>query len=141
MIRDNVNFYFIKGKIKDFDPPVYLDNFPIEKVESILAKEKKIKSGKKSKDVWFVELENVTWLETGELKNWEKTVVTILETLHTPASFIKADKKQKLEDAKALARPDKKREAEEFYYDAEGYRVNEDGREFIEIVDSDGESE
>ena len=141
MIRDNTNFYLVKGKIKDFDPPLYLDSFPIEKVESILAKEKKIKSGKKSKDVWFVELENVTWLETGELKNWEKTGVTISITPNTPASFIKADKKQKLDDIKALARPDKKREIEDFYYDKDGYRVNEDGSEFVEIVDSDGESE
>lgn len=118
MIKFDSNFYLVKGKIKDIDSSTFegldrdtallqQEKHIIPHLESILAKDKQIKSGKKSKDVWFVELENVTWLESGSLKNWEKTVVTINKTEHTPASFIKAGKQQIKDDLKALARQDK----------------------------------
>lgn len=118
MIKFDTNFYLVKGKIKDIDSSTFeglpadtallqQEKYIIPQLESILAKDKQIKSGKKSKDVWFVELENVTWLESGSLKNWEKTIVTINKTDHAPASFIKATKQQIKDDNKALARPDK----------------------------------
>lgn len=118
MIKFDTNFYLVKGKIKDIDSSTFQglsddtallqqEKYIIPHLESILAKDKQIKSGKKSKDVWFVELENVTWLESGSLKNWEKTVVTIKKTDHTPASFVKAGKQQIKDDLKAIARPDK----------------------------------
>lgn len=119
MLKFDTNFYLVKGKIKDIDSSTFdglesdttllqQEKFIIPHLESILSKDKQIKSGKKSKDVWFVELENVTWLESsGSLKNWEKTIVTISKTDNTPASFIKAGKQQIKDDLKALARPDK----------------------------------
>lgn len=118
MLKFDTNFYLVKGKIKDIDSSTFdglesdttllqQEKFIIPHLESILSKDKQIKSGKKSKDVWFVELENVTWLESGSLKNWEKTVVTIKKTDHTPASFVKAGKQQIKDDLKTLTRPDK----------------------------------
>jgi hypothetical protein len=118
MLKFDTNLYIVKGRIRDIDSSTFegldrdtallqQEKYIIPHLESILAKDKQIKSGKKSKDVWFVELENVTWLESGSLKNWEKTVVTIKKTDHTPASFVKAGKQQIKDDLKAIARPDK----------------------------------
>lgn len=118
MLKFDANFYIVKGKVKDLDTSTFegldrdtallqQEKYIVPVFESILAKDKQIKSGKKSKDVWFVELENVTWLESGSIKNWEKTIVTIKKTDHTPASFVKAGKQQIKDDLKALARPDK----------------------------------
>lgn len=116
MIKFYANMYLVKGKIKEMETTTFLglssdkeleqqEKSIIPILESILAKDKKIKAEKKT--VWFIEFEGLKWLESGSFKDFEKSEMTLKKTAYTPAQFVKVGKDMIKADLKALARPDK----------------------------------
>jgi len=108
------NFYLVKGRIKDFETCTFngrksdieleqQENKIIPLLESLLKKNKEVKSNKKT--VWFIEMDNCKWVN-GKF-NFDKSELSLNKTDWTPPEFVKADRKFLKEDEKALARPDK----------------------------------
>ena len=109
MIKFEGNFYLVKGRIiepcfttfEGVESDSTLENNLkkiIPAMESLVNKNKDIKLDKKS--VWFIEIENAKWLESGSFKDWDKSIITINKTNYTPSEFKKLDKKYRKEDAR-----------------------------------------
>ena len=131
MIKFDANFYIsAKGKITDFESCTFEgreSDLALEKQEKLIIPilEKMLKnnpkidkkgfrwidtSGKKPKaknvnKVYFVEITDARWLESGSFKGDVK--FDIVESVHNSYEFKKIGIQFAKDDAKALARPDK----------------------------------
>jgi len=117
MIKFLANLYLVKGKIFELETCTLEgreNDITLEKQEkniipvlqSLLNKNPEVKKDKKS--VWFVELDECKWLESGNFKNFDKTQILLHKTDYTASSFKKASASFKRIDAKILATSDEK---------------------------------
>lgn len=127
----SANFYLVKGKIKDFISTTFeglesdqfletQEKIIIPLLEKMLKKNPKIdikgfrwidESGKKPKSknvsrVYFIEIEDCKWLESGRFKN-DDIKFQIKESSHNSFTFKRDSVVLAKQDAKALAKPDK----------------------------------
>ncbi len=109
MIKFLANMYLVKGKIFELETCTLegkesdsllekQENKIVPILQSLLNKIPAIKNDKKS--VWFVELDECKWLESGSFKNFDKAIVEYKKVPHTPSEFMKLSKSLKKADEK-----------------------------------------